>query len=231
MAEDKEKKEKKEKKGQKAGTKGKGKKAKGVKSEGRPERTPQSRLMKRYREEIIASLQKEFGLKNPWEAPRLEKVVVNMGVGEGSRDIKVLESAIKDLEIITGQKPNMTRARTSQAQYKIRTGMPVGTAVTLRGNRMYEFLDKLFNLALPRVRDFQGLNMNSFDGTGNFTFGIREQLVFPEIDYDEIDRVRGMDITIVTTAKNDLHASALLRELGCPFRKDAVKQEADTVKR
>jgi large subunit ribosomal protein L5 len=147
-----------------------------------------------------------------------------MGVGEGARDIKVLEAAIKDLEIITGQKPNMTRAKTSQAAYKIRTGMPVGTAVTLRGNRMYEFLDKLFNLALPRVRDFQGLNPNSFDGSGNFTFGIREQLVFPEIDYDEIDRVRGMDITIVTTAGNDLHASALLRELGCPFRKETVRQ-------
>ena len=188
----------------------------------RPLRTPQSRLLKRYRDEIVPALMKEFGFTNPWQAPRLEKVVVNMGVGEGARDIKVLEAAMRDLTIITGQKPMMTRAKTSQAAYKIRTGMPVGTSVTLRGNRMYEFLDKLFNIALPRVRDFQGLNPNSFDGTGNFTFGIREQLVFPEIDYDEIDRVRGMDITIVTTAENDRYATSLLRELGCPFRREAV---------
>jgi len=189
----------------------------------RPLRTPYSRLWKRYREEIVPALMKELGLGNPWEAPRLEKVVINMGVGDGAKDIKILESAIKDLTIITGQKPIMTRTRMSQAAYKIRTGMPVGTCVTLRGNRMYEFLDKLFSIALPRVRDFQGLNPNAFDGSGNFTFGIKEQLVFPEIDYDEIDRVRGMDITIVTTARNDKHAQSLLRELGCPFRREAVK--------
>jgi large subunit ribosomal protein L5 len=203
--------------------KSKGKKKADEKPETSPLRTPQSRLLKKYREEMTPVLQKEFGWNNHHQVPRLEKIVINMGVGEGAREFKVLESAIYDLQIITGQKPLITRAKTSQAAYKIRTNMPVGTAVTLRGNRMYEFLDKLFNIALPRVRDFQGLNPNSFDGTGNFTFGIREQLVFPEIDYDEIDRVRGMDITIVTSAKNDQHAYALLRELGCPFRREAVK--------
>jgi len=209
-------KDKKQKKG-----KGGGKKEKAPPE--RPLRTPQSRLWNRFRDEIVPTLMKEFGFGNSWETPRLEKVVINMGVGEGSRDIKVLEAAMKDLTVIAGQKPMMTRARTSQAAYKLRTGMPVGTCVTLRGNRMYEFLDKLFNIALPRVRDFQGLNPNSFDGSGNFTFGIKEQLVFPEIDYDEIDRVRGMDITIVTSAKNDNHATSLLRELGCPFRREAGK--------
>lgn len=188
------------------------------KSNGRPTHTPQSRLLKRYRDEAVPTLMREFGWTNPLQVPRLEKVIISMGVGEGARDIKVLEAAVKDLSIICGQKPVMTRARKSVASYKIRTGMPIGAFVTMRGNRMHEFLDRLFSLALPRVRDFQGLNPNSMDGTGNFTFGIREQLVFPEIDYDEIDRVRGMDITIVTTAKNDMHALALLRELGCPFR-------------
>ena len=163
-------------------------------------------------------MMKEYGWKNRFEVPRLEKIIISMGVGEGSRDIKVLESAIKDLIIIAGQQPVRTKAKSSVASYKLRAGMPVGTFVTIRGNRMYEFLDKLFSIALPRVRDFQGLNPNSFDGTGNFTMGIREQLVFPEIDYDDVDRVRGMDITIVTTAKNDMHALALLRGLGCPFR-------------
>jgi large subunit ribosomal protein L5 len=205
-----------------------GKKEKGRKDEGkkgkekapaeRPLMTPQSRLLKQYREEVIPTMMKEFNWDNPYQVPCVEKVVISMGVGEGARDIKILESAMQDLTIIAGQHPVITRARTSQAAYKIRTGMPIGTMVTLRGNRMYEFLDKLFNLALPRVRDFQGLDPNSMDGTGNFTFGIREQLVFPEIDYDEIDRVRGMDITITTTSRNDIHALALLRELGCPFR-------------
>ncbi len=204
--------------------KGDGKKAE--KPATRPLKTPQSRLWKRYREEIVPALMKEFGWGNRWQVPRLEKIVLNLGVGEAARDIKHLEAAMYDLQIITGQKAVISRARTSQAAYKIRTGMPIGTMVTLRGNRMYEFLDKLFSIALPRVRDFQGLNMNSFDGTGNFTFGIKEQLVFPEIDYDEIDRVRGMDISIVTTAKNDMHAAALLRELGCPFRREAGREEA-----
>jgi len=209
---------------EKTKTKEKKKKGDGKKAESpptRPLKTPQSRLWKRYRDEIVPALMKEFGWGNRWQAPRLEKVVINLGVGEAARDIKHLEGAMYDLQIITGQKAVISRARTSQAAYKIRTGMPIGTMVTLRGNRMYEFLDKLFSIALPRVRDFQGLNMNSFDGTGNFTFGIKEQLVFPEIDYDEIDHVRGMDISIVTTAKNDMHAAALLRELGCPFRREA----------
>lgn len=198
--------------------KAKGKSKEEEKAPEKPLRTPPSRLIARYRDEVIPSMMKEHGWKNRNQVPKVEKIVINMGVGEGSRDIKVLESAIKDLQVITGQKPLMTRARKSVAQYKLRTGMPVGTFVTLRGNRMYEFLDRLFNLALPRVRDFQGLNPNAFDGSGNFTFGIVEQLVFPEIDYDEIDRIRGMDITIVTTAGNDMHAIELLRGLGCPFR-------------
>ena len=185
---------------------------------GRPLRTPKSRLYKRYREEIVPAMMRQFSWSNIHQVPRVMKVVVSMGVGEASRDIKLLEAAQRDLTIIAGQKPMMARARISVASYKIRTGMPIGAFVTLRGNRMYEFLDRLFNLALPRVRDFQGLNPNSFDGTGNFTFGIREQLVFPEIDYDEIDKVRGMDITIVTSAENDMHALALLKGFGCPFR-------------
>jgi large subunit ribosomal protein L5 len=194
-------------------------------SKERPFKTPQSRLLKRFREEITPALMKQYGWDNLNQVPKLEKVVVNMGVGEASRDIKVLEAAMRDLVIITGQKPMMMRARKSVASYKIRTGMPIGTSVTIRGNRMYEFIDKLFSLALPRVRDFQGLNPNSFDGTGNFTFGIKEQLVFPEIDYDDVDRVRGMDITIVTTTNNDMHAYALLRELGCPFRGETRDQQ------
>lgn len=206
-----------EKKGKRGKDTGKEKTSQ-LQAEGKPLRTPTSRLRKQYLEEIIPAMMAEFGFKNRHQVPAIEKVVINLGVGEGSRDIKVLESAMKDLTVITGQKPMMSRARKSVAQYKLREGMPVGTFVTLRGNRMYEFLDRLFNLALPRVRDFQGLNPNAFDGTGNYTFGIQEQLVFPEIDYDDIDRVRGMDITIVTTAKNDVHAQALLRNLGCPFR-------------
>jgi large subunit ribosomal protein L5 len=185
---------------------------------GKPLRTPESRLRKKFRTDVVASMMRQFSWKNPHQVPHVEKVIVNIGVGDASRDIKLLEAAQRDLTIITGQKPLQSRARKSVAAYKIRTGMPIGAFVTLRGNRMYEFLDRLFSLALPRVRDFQGLNPNSFDGTGNFTFGIREQLVFPEIDYDEIDKVRGMDITIVTTAENDMQALALLRHLGCPFR-------------
>ncbi len=198
--------------------KDKKKKTKVKGSDGRPLRTPVSRLLARYRDEVVPELMREFGWTNRFQVPVLEKVVINMGVGDGARDYKLIEAAAADLTIIAGQKPVVTKTRTSQAAYKIRTGMPVGTFVTIRGNRMYEFLDKLFSIALPRVRDFQGLNPNAFDGTGNFTFGIREQLVFPEIDYDEIDRVRGMDITMVTTAKNDMHALALLKALGCPFR-------------
>jgi large subunit ribosomal protein L5 len=180
--------------------------------------TPESRLHKRMAEEIAPAMMRQFGWKNRNQVPKVEKVIVSMGVGEAAKDIKLLDAAQRDLTIITGQHPVITKARKSVAAYKLRTGMPVGTFVTLRGNRMYEFLDRLFNLALPRVRDFQGLNPNAFDGTGNFTFGVREQLVFPEINYDEIDKVRGMDITIVTTAENDEQALSLLKLLGCPFR-------------
>ena len=212
--------------GKPKGEKGKADKKKAKEIVGKPLRTPLSRLRARYREEVVPAMMRQFGWDNPHQVPKVAKVVVNIGVGEASRDIKVLEAAQRDLAIITGQHAVTTKARLSVAAYKIRTGMPIGTFVTLRGNRMYEFLDRLFSLALPRVRDFQGLNPNSFDGTGNFTFGIREQLVFPEIDYDEIDKVRGMDITIVTTAENDIHALALLRNLGCPFRVIAGSETA-----
>lgn len=192
-------------------------KEKQVVSDGRIPKV-ESRLKKLYFEKVVPEMMKEFGWTNPNQVPRLEKVVLNMGVGEGSRDIKVIEAAMKDLAMITGQRPVITRAKKSVAAYKIRTGMPIGTAVTLRGSLMYHFLDKLFTIALPRVRDFSGLNPNSFDGHGNYTIGIREQIVFPEISYDEISKVRGLDITIVTTAKNDAEARSLLIHLGCPIR-------------
>ncbi len=171
-----------------------------------------------YREKVVPQMMKEFGWNNRNRVPKIEKIIINIGIGDGARDIKLIESSVEDLRIITGQQPVITRARKSVAQYKIRTGMPVGLAVTLRGRRMYHFVDKLFNLALPRVRDFQGLNPNSFDGRGNFTMGLREQLVFPEIDYDKVSKVRGMDITIVTSARNDVEAASLLRGMGCPLR-------------
>ncbi|MFH1515376.1 MAG: 50S ribosomal protein L5, partial [bacterium] len=163
----------------------------------------ESRLHKQYREKIIPEMMKEFGWTNVHQVPTLEKVVLNMGVGEGSRDIKLIEAAINDLMIISGQKPVITRARKSIAQFKLREGMPVGLMVTIRGDMMYHFIEKLFTIALPRVRDFRGLNPNSLDGHGNYTLGVREQIVFPEINYDEITKVRGLDITMVTTAKND----------------------------
>jgi len=178
----------------------------------------QSRLKTMYFEKAVPEMMKEFGWKNPNQVPRLEKVILNMGVGEGSRDIKIIEASMKDLSMITGQRPVVTRAKKSVAAFKIRTGMPVGTAVTLRGILMYHFLDKLFAIALPRVRDFSGLNPNSFDGHGNYTMGIKEQIVFPEISYDEVTKIRGLDITIVTTADNDAEAKSLLTHLGCPIR-------------
>ena len=178
-----------------------------------------SRLRQQYNDKAVPEMMKEFGWKNRNQVPRVDKVIINMGVGEGSRDIKLIEAAIKDLLIIAGQKPVITRAKKSVAAYKIRTGMPVGLAVTLRGSLMLHFLDKFFSIALPRVRDFNGLNPNSFDGHGNYTIGIREQIVFPEINYDEITKVRGMDITIVTTAENDAEAKSLLINLGCPIRR------------
>jgi large subunit ribosomal protein L5 len=176
------------------------------------------RLKERYRAELVAQLQSELDLKNVMQVPKPEKVTVNMGVGEASKDAKLLEGAIKDLTTITAQKPSLRRARKSIATFKIREGMPVGASVTMRGDRMWDFLDRLLSVVLPRIRDFRGLNPRSFDGRGNYTFGLTEQLVFPEIDYDDIDATRGMDITIVTSATNDDEGRALLKALGFPFR-------------
>src|SRR3982750_483228 len=176
------------------------------------------RLLTRYREEIVPALQEQFHYANVMTVPRLTKVVVNMGVGEAARDSKLIEGAVRDLTAITGQKPQVTKARKSIAQFKLREGMPIGAHVTLRGDRMWEFLDRLLSLALPRIRDFRGLSPKQFDGNGNYTFGLNEQSMFHEIDQDRIDRVRGMDITVVTTAQTDDEGRALLRHLGFPFR-------------
>jgi len=175
------------------------------------------RLKDKYYNEVAKALMEKFEYKNVMEIPRLEKVVINMGVGDAVGNPKALDAAVADLTLIAGQKPVITRAKKSIAGFKIRQGMPIGVKVTLRGNRMYEFLDKLMNLALPRVRDFKGVNPNSFDGRGNFALGVKEQLIFPEIDYDKVEKVRGMDIIIVTTAKTDEEARELLRLLGMPF--------------
>ena len=178
------------------------------------------RLKERYRSEIKASLSTQFGYANVMQIPGLVKVVVNMGVGEAARDSKLIEGAIRDLGAITGQKPQVTKARKSIAQFKLREGQPIGAHVTLRGDRMWEFLDRLVSVSLPRIRDFRGLSPRQFDGHGNYTFGLTEQVVFPEIDQDKIDRVRGMDITVVTTASNDDEGRALLRALGFPFKEN-----------
>src|SRR5436305_10173922 len=175
------------------------------------------RLKERYRTEIAPALREEFGYANVMQVPRLTKITVNMGVGEAARDAKLIEGAVKDLAIITGQKPAVARARKSIAQFKLREGMPIGAHVTLRGDRMWEFADRLLALALPRIRDFRGLSPKQFDGRGNYTFGLNEQVMFHEIDQDRIDRVRGMDITFVTSATNDEEGRALLRHLGFPF--------------
>jgi large subunit ribosomal protein L5 len=172
-----------------------------------------------YKDEIVDAMVKKFGYKNIMEVPKLEKIVINMGVGEAKENAKVLESAVKDMETITGQKAVITKAKHSIANFKIREGMPIGCKVTLRGERMYEFLDRLVNLALPRVRDFRGVNPNSFDGRGNYALGIKEQLIFPEIEYDKIDKIRGMDVIVVTTAKTDEEARELLRLFNMPFAK------------
>ena len=177
-----------------------------------------ARLKARYREEIVPGLQSEFGYSNIMQVPTVTKVVVNMGVGEAARDSKLIEGAIRDLTEITGQKPQITKARKSIAQFKLREGQPIGAHVTLRGDRMWEFLDRLLSIALPRIRDFRGLSPKQFDGNGNYTFGLSEQSVFREIDQDKIDRTRGMDITVVTTATNDDEGRALLRLLGFPFK-------------
>jgi len=175
------------------------------------------RLKTRYREEILPALKSEFDIPNVMQVPGLTKIVVNMGVGEAARDSKLIEGAVKDLTAITGQKPTVTRARKSIAQFKLREGMPIGAHVTLRGDRMWEFLDRLLSLALPRIRDFRGLSPQQFDGQGNYTFGLTEQVMFHEVDQDRIDRTRGMDITVVTTATNDDEGRALLKQLGFPF--------------
>ena len=187
-----------------------------------PERTerterPVPRLKQRYREEMVAALREQFGYANVMQVPGLVKIVVNMGVGEAARDSKLIEGAVRDLTVITGQKPQVTRARKSIAQFKLREGMPIGAHVTLRGDRMWEFLDRLLSLALPRIRDFRGLSDRQFDGRGNYTFGLTEQVMFHEINQDRLDRSRGMDITVVTTATNDDEGRALLRQLGFPF--------------
>ena len=176
------------------------------------------RLKQKYRTDITKALTEEFGFTNPHQVPGLVKIVVNTGVGEAARDSKVIDGAVKDLTLITGQKPQVTKARKSIAQFKLREGMPIGAHVTLRGDRAWEFLDRLLSLALPRIRDFRGLSPKQFDGNGNYTFGLAEQSVFHEIDQDQIDRVRGFDVTVVTTAKNDDEGRALLRELGFPFQ-------------
>ena len=183
-----------------------------------PTTYPTPRLKTRYREEVAPALQSQFGYANPMQVPGLTKIVVNMGVGMAARDAKLMDGAVRDLTLITGQKPLVQRARKSIAQFKLREGMPIGAKVTLRGDRMWEFLDRLLTLALPRIRDFRGLSDRQFDGKGNYTFGLNEQSMFHEIDPDTIDRQRGMDITIVTTATNDEEGRALLRHLGFPFK-------------
>ena len=178
-----------------------------------------SRLKETYQNEIVDAMIKKFGYKNIMEVQKLDKIVINMGVGEAKENAKILESAMKDLEIIAGQKPITTKAKNSIANFKIREGMPIGCKVTLRGEKMYEFLDRLVNLALPRVRDFRGVNPNAFDGRGNYALGIKEQLIFPEIEYDKVDKVRGMDIIFVTTANTDEEARELLTQFNMPFAK------------
>ena len=176
-----------------------------------------SRLKDLYKDEIVDGMIKKFGYKNIMEVPKLDKIVINMGVGEAKENSKVLDSAVRDLEIITGQHAVTTKAKKSVANFKLREGMPIGVKVTLRGEKMYEFIDRLFNVALPRVRDFRGINPNAFDGRGNYSLGIKEQLIFPEIEYDKIDKIRGMDVIFVTTAKTDEEGRELLSLMGAPF--------------
>ena len=178
-----------------------------------------SRLKETYQNEIAAAMQAKFGYKNVMQIPKLDKIVINMGVGEAKENSKTLDSAVKDLEIIAGQKVVVTRAKKSVANFKIREGMPIGCKVTLRGDKMYEFADRLINLALPRVRDFRGVSADAFDGRGNYALGIKEQLIFPEIEYDKVEKVRGMDVIFVTTAHTDEEARELLRLFGMPFKK------------
>ena len=177
-----------------------------------------ARLKDKYKNEIAPAIAKEFGIENPMAIPRIEKVVINMGVGEAISNAKILDTAVEELRSITGQKPVVTKAKKSIASFKLRQGMNIGTMVTLRGERMYEFLDRLISVALPRVRDFRGISGKAFDGRGNYTLGIREQLIFPEIDFNKVDKTRGMNISIITTAQTDEQSRALLKALGMPFR-------------
>ena len=177
-----------------------------------------ARLREKYKKEISPALAKEFDIKNPMAIPKIEKIVVNMGLGEASSNAKILDVATEELKSITGQKPVITKAKKSIAAFKLRQGMSIGTMVTLRGERMYEFLDRLISIALPRVRDFRGISAKAFDGRGNYTLGIREQLIFPEIDFNKVDKTRGMNISIITTARNDDEARSLLKSMGMPFR-------------
>ena len=177
------------------------------------------RLKEKYQKEVAPALTEKFGYKNVMQLPKVEKIIINMGVGEAVGNPKALDSAVNDLTIIAGQKPILTRAKKSLAAWKLREGMPIGTKVTLRGTRMYQFLDKFINVALPRVRDFRGVSSTAFDGRGNYAFGVKEQLIFPEVDYEKIDRIRGMDIIIVTTAKTDEEAREMLKQFGMPFKK------------
>jgi len=179
-----------------------------------------ARLKQKYQETIVSQMMKDFGYKNVMQVPRLSKIIVNMGLGEAIQNIKVLDSASEEIALITGQKPVITKAKRSVASFKLREGMPIGVCVTLRRERMYEFLDRLLNIALPRVRDFKGVSPKSFDGRGNYTLGIQEQIIFPEIDYDKIEKIRGMNVTVVTTAKTDEEAFSLLKQLGMPFREN-----------
>jgi large subunit ribosomal protein L5 len=179
-----------------------------------------ARLRERFQKEVAPALMKELGLTNPMAVPRFHKIVVNMGVGEATQNSKVLDPLVNDLGQIAGQKPVITKAKKSIAAFKVREGMPIGAMVTLRGNRMFEFLDRLINMALPRVRDFRGVSTKSFDGRGNYTLGLRDQLIFPEIDYGKVDKLKGMNVTIVTTARDDNQARALLKHMGMPFRGD-----------
>lgn len=176
-------------------------------------------LQRQYREKIVPALQKQFKYKNVMEVPHLQKIVINMGIGRAVEDVKLIENASADLAVITGQKPKVSRAKTSISNFKLRAGMPIGCSTTLRRWRMYEFLERFISMAVPRIRDFRGLPDNAFDGRGNYTIGIREQIIFPEIDYDKVDKIRGMNITFVTSAKTDEEAYALLAEFGMPFRK------------
>ena len=182
-----------------------------------------ARLKEKFHKEIKPALQKELGLKNPMAVPRLEKIVINMGMGEATQNQKMLDPLVNELAQIAGQKPVTTRAKKSIAAFKVRENMPIGAMVTLRGDTMYEFLDRLINIALPRVRDFRGVSTKSFDGRGNYTLGLRDQMIFPEIDYSKVEKLKGMNVTIVTTAKDDNEARALLRSFGMPFRTQARK--------